>query len=72
MDENLDIAKRYGIPVEKGVPALAVLTKSGKLLYGQNGGEFDKMGSLDPAAVTKFLVQWRPPKPGCSMMAVNC
>ena len=24
------------------------------------------------AAVTKFLVQWRPPKAGCSMMAVNC
>ena len=25
MDENLDIAERYGIPVTKGVPALAVL-----------------------------------------------
>ena len=40
MDENLDIAERFGIPVTLGVPALAVLSPSGKLLYGQHGGEF--------------------------------
>ena len=72
MDENLDIAERYGIPVTLGVPALAVLSESGKILYGQRGGEFSHMGRMEPAAVTKFLVQWRPPKAGCSMMAVNC
>jgi thiol:disulfide interchange protein len=72
MDENLDIAERYGIPVTLGVPALAVLSENGKILYGQRGGEFSHMGRMEPAAVTKFLVQWRPPKAGCSMMAVNC
>jgi len=72
MDENLDIAERYGIPVTLGVPALAVLSEGGKILYGQRGGEFSHMGRMEPAAVTKFLVQWRPPKAGCSMMTVNC
>ena len=72
MDENLDIAERYGIPVTLGVPALAVLSESGKILYGQRGGEFSHMGRMESSAVTKFLVQWRPPKAGCSVMVVNC
>jgi thiol:disulfide interchange protein len=72
MDENLDIAERFGIPVTLGVPALAVLSPSGKILYGQRGGEFSHMGKMEPSAVTRFLVQWRPPKAGCSIMAVNC
>src|SRR5579862_9757151 len=46
MDENLDIAERYGIPVTLGVPALAVLSESGKILYGQRGGEFSHMGRM--------------------------
>jgi thioredoxin 1 len=72
MDENLDIAERFGIPVTLGVPALAVLSPNGKILYGQRGGEFSHMGKMEPAAVTRFLVQWRPPKEGCSVMVVNC
>ena len=38
MDQNLDIAERYQIPLNKGVPALAVLNSKGKLLYSQKGG----------------------------------
>jgi hypothetical protein len=72
MDENLDIAEKYGIPVTLGVPALAVLSENGKLLYGQRGGEFSHMGRMESAAVTRFLVQWRPAKAGCSVMVVNC
>ena len=72
MDENLDIAEKYGIPVTLGVPALAVLSDAGKILYGQRGGEFSHMGRMESSAVTKFLVQWRAPKAGCSVMVVNC
>jgi thioredoxin 1 len=32
IDQNLDIAERYGIPLKKGVPAIAVLSSRGKLL----------------------------------------
>ena len=72
MDENLDIAEQYGIPVTLGVPALAVLSDKGKLLYGQRGGEFKSMRRMQSSEVTKFLVQWRAPKAGCSVMVVNC
>jgi len=72
MDENLDIAEKYGIPVTLGVPALAVLSENGKLLYGQRGGEFKSMRRMESSEVTRFLVQWRPSKAGCSVMVVNC
>jgi thiol:disulfide interchange protein len=72
MDENLEIAEKYGIPVALGVPALAVLADNGKLLYGQRSGEFKSMRRMDSSSVTRFLVQWRPAKAGCSLMVVNC
>jgi thioredoxin 1 len=72
MDENLDIAKRFGVPLDKGVPALAVLSERGKLLYSQKQGEFESMRSMQSSSVTSFLVQWRPERNGCSAVVVNC
>ena len=72
MDVNVDIAEHYGIPLEKGVPALAALSDKGKLLYSQKGGEFEAMRRMEASSVTKFLVQWRPEKAGCSAVVVNC
>jgi thiol:disulfide interchange protein len=72
IDANQDIAKRYGIPLEKGVPALAVLSEGGKLLYSQKGGEFEAMRRMESSSVTSFLVQWRPATAGCSTVVVNC
>jgi thioredoxin 1 len=71
-DANLDIARRYGVPVDKGVPALAVLSPTGKLLYSQQNGEFEAMRRMESSSVTEFLVQWRPQRPGCSAVVVNC
>lgn len=72
MDENLEIAKRYDVPLAKGVPALAVLTEKGKLLYSQENGQFEAMRRMEPSTVTDFLVQWKPVKPGCSAVQMNC
>src|ERR1700733_15138657 len=58
-DENMDIAARYGVPVSKGVPALAVLDASGQLLYSQRNAEFEAMQRMDSASVTAFLLQWK-------------
>ncbi|HWA96260.1 MAG TPA: thioredoxin family protein [Terracidiphilus sp.] len=71
-DANLDLSKKYDTPLDKGVPALAVLTESGKLLYSQKLGQFESMRRLEPSAVTKFLLQWKPVKPGCSAVMVTC
>ena len=72
MDENVDIAQRYGVPLDRGVPALAVLSDRGKLLYSQKSGEFEAMRRMQASSVTSFLVQWKPTKPGCSVMMVTC
>lgn len=72
MDENVDLARQYNIPLEKGVPALAVLSDHGKLLFSQRSGEFEAMRTMEPASVTRFLVEWKPVKPGCSAVMVTC
>jgi thiol:disulfide interchange protein len=72
MDANVDIAEKYEIPLHRGVPALAVLSDKGALLYSQKGGEFESMRNLQSEALTNFLVQWKPAKPGCSAVVVNC
>jgi thiol:disulfide interchange protein len=59
MDANLDLAKKYGVPIEKGVPALAVLSPTGKVLYAQSTGQFRDMRHMEPDSVTEFLDQWK-------------
>lgn len=59
-DKNLDLAQKYDIPLQKGVPALAVLDAHGHLVYSQRQGEFEAMGRMDPNSVTEFLERWKP------------
>lgn len=61
LNENLDIADRYHVPLQKGVPAIAVLGENGELLYSQRTGEFKTMRAMQSSAVTEFLLQWRRP-----------
>ncbi len=41
IDKNLDVAKKYGVQIEHGVPGLAVLDANGKVLYAQREKEFE-------------------------------
>jgi thiol:disulfide interchange protein len=59
-DKNLDLAKQFGVPLDKGVPALSVLDGHGKVVYSQTKGEFEDMRHMDPASVHEFLEQWKP------------
>ena len=61
-NKNLDLVKKYGVPLEKGVPALAVLASSGKLLFSQKNGEFEGMRKMTVEDVTAFLNKWKPGK----------
>jgi thiol:disulfide interchange protein len=60
ISDNFVVAERYGIPLKKGVPALAVLDSTGKLLYAQRNGEFESMRHMDPTSVHEFLDKWKP------------
>jgi hypothetical protein len=42
-----------------GVPALAVLDGSGKVIYAQTK-EFSDMRHLESSALTEFLNKWKP------------
>jgi thiol:disulfide interchange protein len=58
-DQNLDIPEKYGVPIKKGVPALAVLDAHGKVLYSQATGEFSDMRYMESKSVTDFLERWK-------------
>jgi len=58
--KNNDLAKEYKVPLDKGVPALAILGPDGKLIYSQENGEWESARSLDPDDVIAFLNKWKP------------
>ncbi len=60
MDANTEIADKYGVPLNKGVPALAVLDSHGRVLYSQRNGEFESMRHMNISSVTTFLNRWKP------------
>ena len=57
-DKNLELAKKYHVNLEKGVPSLAVLDAQGKVLYGTSDFERARMMSEDD--VIQFLDKWKP------------
>ena len=59
MDHNVETAAKYKVPINKGVPALAVLDARGKVLYSQANGEFEDMRHMNPQSVTEFLNRWK-------------
>lgn len=58
--KNNKLAADYQVPVNKGVPALAILDADGKLLYSQKNGEWESARSLDPDDIMGFLDTWKP------------
>jgi thiol:disulfide interchange protein len=59
IDANIDVADQYGVPLRKGVPALAVLDERGKVIYAQKGGEFEDMRNMKSSDLTDFLNRWK-------------
>ena len=59
MDQNVDLAAKYGVPLSKGVPAVSVIDAKGKVIHAQATGEFADMRHMDPRSVNQFLNQWK-------------
>jgi len=60
-DKNLDLAKKYHVNLEKGVPSLAVLDSLGKVLYGTS--DFERAHLMSEDDVLQFLDKWKPANP---------
>jgi thioredoxin-related protein len=58
-DKNLDLIKLYKIPLDKGVPAVAILDGGGKLLYSSGEGEFEAARSMMKKDLVRFLLSWK-------------
>ena len=60
-DKNLDLAKKYHVNLEKGVPSLAVLNARGNVLYATV--DFERARVMSEDDVIAFLEKWKPPNP---------
>ncbi len=58
--DNNDLAARLGVNLDRGVPSLAVLDSSGKVLVAQQNGEFESTVKIGPEDVKAFLEKWKP------------
>ena len=58
-DKNLDLTKLYRIPLDKGVPAVAILDSGGKLLYSSGDGEFEAARRMMKKDLVRFLWIWK-------------
>jgi thioredoxin 1 len=58
--KNADLAKQFDTPLNKGVPALAVVASDGRVIASQKIGEFEDARSMTPEALLEFLNKWKP------------
>lgn len=59
-DKNLDLAKLYRVPLDKGIPAMVVLDGKGKVLVSNQAGEFQAARRMKMEDVVAFLNRWKP------------
>ena len=60
-EKNADLVRMYRIPLEKGVPAVAILSAEGKLIYSSGDGEFEAARRMMKKDLVAFLNQWKLP-----------
>ncbi len=58
--KNADLVKQYEIPLDKGIPAIAIADSDGKLIVSQKNGEFEDARQLTPEYLEEFLNKWKP------------
>jgi len=58
-DKNLDLLKKYKVPLEKGVPAVVILGGDGGLLYTSGEGEFEAARRMMKKDLVAFLMIWK-------------
>ena len=58
--KNTDLVQQFDIPLNKGIPAMAVAESDGKLIVSQKNGEVEDARQLSPEFLAEFLNKWKP------------
>jgi thioredoxin 1 len=56
-DKNLDLAARYGNPIDKGIPSVVVLGRDNHIIYATKGGELANARKMGDQGIYDFLSQ---------------
>jgi thioredoxin 1 len=60
-DRNIDLMERYGMTVDSGIPAVAIVEPDGSLVAAQLDGEFRNASFLlSVAEIVSFFHRWAP------------
>ena len=59
-DKNLELARQYKVPLEEGIPALAVLDSGGRLVYSTQEGQFADARNMGYDGIKGFFERWKP------------
>jgi protein disulfide-isomerase len=57
-DTNLDIAKQYGDPIAKGIPAVVILRPDQQIVASTGGGELANARTASKQDILGLLQQW--------------
>jgi thiol:disulfide interchange protein len=57
-DNHLDVAKRYGNPIEKGIPAVVILDAESQMITSTAGGELANARTATANDILTFIQQW--------------
>lgn len=59
-DKNLDVAKSYGVPLEKGIPAVAIISSKNQVLYVTREGELANARKMGESGIYEFFKRVTP------------
>jgi len=54
-DKNFDVAKSYGVPLDKGIPAVAIISARNEVLYVTKEGELANARSMGDQGIYEFF-----------------
>lgn len=55
MDKNVDLAKEYGVPLKKGIPAVAIISPNNQMLYVTKEGELADARHMGDKGIYEFF-----------------
>lgn len=56
-NKNVDVAVAYDVPIRRGIPAVAVLSQEGKVIYATRGGELADARKMGDDGIYAFFAK---------------